>query len=177
MEASNKCAHILVGKLLGIFEQGRTNPSPQIAAATKLYTFAPNILECSEWNFLHVTLLAARSLSRVLDYSKIFSPRIRGFKTRGNISDDRLILHYGTGKVHPKTGHKGPERELSYSSILSLTSALEWKRVVNATSQSLYPLEIDPVPIVKEVGRPHGRPGRLQKISRHQDSIPRPSSQ
>ena len=30
------------------------------------------------------------------------------------------------GKVHPITGHEGPERELMYSSTLSLTSALDW---------------------------------------------------
>jgi len=28
-------------------------------------------------------------------------------------------------KVHPRTGHKGPEEEKRYSSTLSLTSALE----------------------------------------------------
>jgi hypothetical protein len=31
----------------------------------------------------------------------------------------------GTGKVHPRTGHKGPEGEQRYSSTLSLTSALD----------------------------------------------------
>jgi hypothetical protein len=29
------------------------------------------------------------------------------------------------GKVHPRTGHKGPEREYRYSSTLSLTLALD----------------------------------------------------
>jgi hypothetical protein len=28
-------------------------------------------------------------------------------------------------KVHARTGHKGPEKELKYSSTLSLTSALD----------------------------------------------------
>jgi len=31
----------------------------------------------------------------------------------------------GKGKVHPITGHEGPEVELRYSSTLSLTSALD----------------------------------------------------
>ena len=29
-------------------------------------------------------------------------------------------------KVHPRTGHKGPEEESEYNSTLSLTSALDW---------------------------------------------------
>jgi len=29
----------------------------------------------------------------------------------------------GKGKVHPRTGHKGPERKKRYTSTLSLTSA------------------------------------------------------
>jgi len=29
------------------------------------------------------------------------------------------------GKVHPRTGHEGPEREQMYSSILPSTSALD----------------------------------------------------
>jgi len=32
----------------------------------------------------------------------------------------------GRGKVHPRTGHEGPEGEGTYSSTLSLTSALDW---------------------------------------------------
>ena len=31
----------------------------------------------------------------------------------------------GKGKVHPRTGHEGPEGEYRYSSTLSLTSALD----------------------------------------------------
>ena len=31
----------------------------------------------------------------------------------------------GKGKVHPRTGHEGPEEELRYSSTLSLTSTLD----------------------------------------------------
>jgi len=31
----------------------------------------------------------------------------------------------GKGKVHPRTGHEGPEGEQRYSSTLSLTSALD----------------------------------------------------
>jgi hypothetical protein len=45
---------------------------------------------------------------------------------------------YGTGKVHPRKGHEGPEREQKYSSTLSLTSALDGGWVVKATPWPLY---------------------------------------
>jgi len=44
-------------------------------------------------------------------------------------------------KVHPWTGHEGPEGEQRYSPTLSLTSALDWGWVVNATPRPLYPWE------------------------------------
>ena len=37
----------------------------------------------------------------------------------------RLMLVLGKGKVHPITGHEGPEGEQMYSSTLPSTSALE----------------------------------------------------
>ena len=44
------------------------------------------------------------------------------------------------GKVHPRTGHEGPEGEQRYTSTLSLTSGqMGW--VVNATPRPLYPQE------------------------------------
>jgi hypothetical protein len=36
-----------------------------------------------------------------------------------------LTPRIGKGKVHPRTGHEGPEGEQRYSSTLSLTSALD----------------------------------------------------
>jgi hypothetical protein len=39
----------------------------------------------------------------------------------------------GKGKVHPRTGHEGPEGEERYSSTLPLTSELDGGWVVNAT--------------------------------------------
>jgi len=57
-----------------------------------------------------------------------------------SISLNSLILQKGKGKgkVHPRTGHEGPEGEYRYSSTLSLTSALDG---VNATPRPLYPRE------------------------------------
>jgi hypothetical protein len=57
----------------------------------------------------------------------------------------------GKAKVHPRTGHEGPEWE-KYSSTLSLTSALDgvgW--VVSVTPRPLFTPGKDPVPIVQEV--------------------------
>jgi hypothetical protein len=51
-----------------------------------------------------------------------------------------LRLQNGKGKVHPRTGHEGPEGELRYSSTLSLTSALDGVGV-NVTPRPLYPRE------------------------------------
>jgi hypothetical protein len=41
------------------------------------------------------------------------------------------------GKVHPRTGHEGPEGEQMYRSTLPSTSALRWGWVVNATPRPL----------------------------------------
>jgi hypothetical protein len=59
---------------------------------------------------------------------------------RGRIFLNRSNVK-GNGNVHPITGHKGPEVEYRYTSTLSLTSALDWGWVVNATTRPLYPWE------------------------------------
>ena len=46
----------------------------------------------------------------------------------------------GKGKVHPRTGHQGPQGEQRYSSTLSWISVLDGV-VVNATPWALYPQE------------------------------------
>jgi hypothetical protein len=53
----------------------------------------------------------------------------------------------GTSKVHPKTGHEGPQGEWRYSSTLSLTSALdggEW----STSRLGRFTPGNDPVPFV-----------------------------
>jgi len=56
----------------------------------------------------------------------------------------------GKGKAHPRTGHEGPYGEQRYSSILSLTSALDevggQHRLGRSTPGK------DPIAIVKEAG-------------------------
>jgi hypothetical protein len=57
----------------------------------------------------------------------------------------------GKGKVLPRTGHEGPEREWRYSSTLSLTSALDGGGRSTARPSRFTPGN-DPVPIVQEAG-------------------------
>ena len=45
----------------------------------------------------------------------------------------------GKSKIKPRTGHVIPEGEEMYSSTLSLTLAVDWEWVVNATPWLLYP--------------------------------------
>jgi len=57
----------------------------------------------------------------------------------------------GKYKVHPRTGHTGPEVEYRYTCILpSLGTSWQW--VVNAMLWSFYAQEGDPVPTVQEFG-------------------------
>ena len=57
----------------------------------------------------------------------------------------------GTGKIHPSTGHEGPEKELRYSCTLSLTSALE--RVCGQRhTPAGFTSGKNPVPIVWDAG-------------------------
>jgi hypothetical protein len=71
----------------------------------------------------------------------------------------------GKGKVHPRTGHVGPEMEQRYGSALSLTSALDggvWstRRPGRFTSR-----ERDRYPLDRRLGGPQGWSGRVRKIS------------
>jgi hypothetical protein len=81
----------------------------------------------------------------------------------------------GKGKVHPRTGHEGPESEYIYSSTLSLTSVLHvvgGQGHASATlppGKTLYPLD-------RRLGGPQGRSGRVRKSRFHRDSISGPSS-
>ena len=56
----------------------------------------------------------------------------------------------GKDKVHPTTGHEGPEVEQRYSSTLSLTSALDGSG--STPRPGRFTPGKDPVPIVQEAG-------------------------
>jgi len=51
-----------------------------------------------------------------------------------------------------------------YSSTLSLTSALDYGWVVNATSRPLYPPGKTRYPLYRRLGGPQGRSGPVRKI-------------
>jgi hypothetical protein len=79
------------------------------------------------------------------------------------------------GKLHPITGHEGPEGEQRYSSTLSLTLVLDG---VGGQHHAplLYPWERDLVPLHRRLGGSQGRYAWLRKIFLHRDSTSRPSS-
>ena len=70
----------------------------------------------------------------------------------------------GEGKVHPRTGHEGPEVELRYSSTLSSTSALD---VVGGQRHA--PAALSPgktrYPLCRRLAGPQSRSGPVRKIS------------
>jgi len=67
-------------------------------------------------------------------------------------------------KVHPITGHEGPEGQQRYSSTLSLTSAL-----VGVDGQRHTPAALPPektrYALCRRLDGPQGRSGRVWKIS------------
>ena len=71
----------------------------------------------------------------------------------------------GKRKVHPRTGHEGPEREQMYSFTLPSTSALDgggWSipspGCFTSGKETRYPL-------YRRLGVPQGRSGQMRKIS------------
>jgi hypothetical protein len=86
------------------------------------------------------------------------------------------IVDKGKGKVHPRTGHEGPEVKQRYSCTLSLTSALEGGWVFKDMPWLLCPGK-DPVPIVQEVGLAPGPVWKAaENLAPHWDLSPGPSS-
>ena len=80
------------------------------------------------------------------------------------------------GKVHPRTGHEGPEEEQIYSSTLPSTSALDGGWVVNATRRPLYPRKRPGNHWVWGWVGPRDGLERSVKYRLRQDWIPEPSS-
>jgi len=60
-------------------------------------------------------------------------------------------MREGRGKGHPKTGHEGPDGELRYISVLSLTSVLDGSGWSTPHPSRLTPAK-SLVPIVLEAG-------------------------
>jgi hypothetical protein len=76
------------------------------------------------------------------------------------------------GKVHPKTGHKGPEGEQMYSSTLPSTSTVD---VVGGQRHA--PAALPPgktrYPVYRRLGGTQGRSGQVRKISPPPGIVPR----
>ena len=74
------------------------------------------------------------------------------------------MIHKSKGKGHPIRGHQGPKGEKSYSSTLSLTSALDWGGW-STPHPGRFTLGKDPYPLYRILGGPKDRSGRVRKIS------------
>ena len=76
----------------------------------------------------------------------------------------RRLHGIGKGNVHPRTGHLGQQGEQMYSSTPPSTSAL-----MGVDGQRHAPAALHPgksrYPLYRRLGGPHGRSGRVQKIS------------
>jgi hypothetical protein len=67
-------------------------------------------------------------------------------------------------KIHPRTGHEGPEGECRYSSTLSLTSALDEGGCSTPRSSCFTPVKTrSPSYMYRRLGGPQGRSGRVRK--------------
>jgi len=69
------------------------------------------------------------------------------------------------GKIHPRTGHGGPDGEKRYSSTLSLTSALDGGRWSTTRPGRSLPQGKTRYPLYRRLGGPQGRSGQMRKIS------------
>jgi hypothetical protein len=74
------------------------------------------------------------------------------------------LIGKAKGKVHPRTGHEGPEGEQMYSPTLPLTSALDGMGGLHHAPAALPPGKTR-YPMYRRMGGPHWGPGRVQKIS------------
>jgi len=79
----------------------------------------------------------------------------------------------GKGKVHPRTGHNGPEGELRYISTLSLTSLLDGGGWSTPRRGRFTPWKEIRYPSYKRLGGPQARSGRVRKISPTPEFDPR----
>ena len=67
-------------------------------------------------------------------------------------------------RARPITGHEGLEREWRFSSILSLTLALDGSGLT-MPCVGHFPLGNNPIPLYRRLGGPQGQSEQLQKIS------------
>ena len=82
-------------------------------------------------------------------------------------TDFHIMLLYikGKGKVHPRTGHEGPQGEQMYSSTLSSTSALDGVGGQRHVPAALPPGKDTRYPLYRRLGGSQGRSGGVRKFS------------
>jgi hypothetical protein len=85
-------------------------------------------------------------------------------------------MNNGKGKGHSATGHKGSEREWRYSSILSLTSALDGCGWLTPHPGRFPPAKVTQYKLHVRPGGPGAGLKRCGKSCPHQYSIPGPSN-
>ena len=77
-----------------------------------------------------------------------------------------FIHTYGKGKVHPRTGHEGPEGEYTYNSALLLSSVLDrggWS--MPRPGSFTPPVKKNWYPLYRKLGGPQERSGQVQETS------------
>jgi hypothetical protein len=79
-------------------------------------------------------------------------------------------------KILPTTGYEDPQGEYKYSSILSLTSALDEGEWLAPRPGRFTPVKKTQYPLYRRLGGPQDRCGRVRKISPPPGFDPRPSS-
>ena len=128
--------------------------------------FSPSLCVCPSI-FLPSTI-NEQKLDGVVTRIQPRRPRNRGsIPTRDKIK--------GKGKVHPRTGHEGPEGDYRYCSTISLTSALNGVGVLGHAPAASNPGTTG-YTLYRRLGGAQGPPGRVWKTLPHRDSIPGPSS-
>jgi hypothetical protein len=79
-------------------------------------------------------------------------------------------------KVHHRTGHEGPEWDMTYSSSLSLTLALDGGGWSAPRPGCFVPRKETRYPLHRRLGGPQGDQDRCRKSRLHRDSISWPSN-
>ena len=84
---------------------------------------------------------------------------------RNENNTGQMISIYNKSKFLPRTGHESPEGEQSYSSTLSLTSALDRGVFLTPLPGRFNPGKETRYPLYRRLVGSQGRSGRVRKIS------------
>jgi hypothetical protein len=65
---------------------------------------------------------------------------------------ENIFSAFLKGKVHPTTGHEGPQAGVETCFYSFFNFGTRWARVVNTTTRAFYPRERNPVTVVQKAG-------------------------